>query len=105
MLTNLSSISNTSKKQERQYKQTGSLLALLDSDVKNAIQFFKKVGLFLKFLKYLLNANKVVINFIKADSKIIKLEIYKKAIRDFVHKSYQKKIIWIELKTIYLNNT
>lgn len=77
---NLSSIGHTLRKQGRSQKKTGPLLALLDSDIEDAIQSPKKSHLFLKLSRPLFSIDKVAINIIKVNSKIVKPETFKEII-------------------------
>lgn len=56
-------------------------------------------------MKSLTNINKITINVIEVNNKIIKLYKYEKIIKNSIYKKYWKKIIYIELKILYLNNT
>lgn len=105
LLANLLFIDHAIRKQRRSQKKTSPVIAILDSNIKNVIKPPKKAYLFLKPPKLPPSIDKVAINITKVSSKIVKLDIYKKAIRKSIYAAYWKKVICIEFEILYLNNT
>lgn len=61
--------------------------------------------LFFKPPKLPPNTNSIAMNVTEISSKIVEPDIYKEAIRNFIHVAYWKETICIELETFHLNNT
>lgn len=102
--TNLSSIGHTPKKQGRSPKKTGPRIAILDSNIEDVVEHPKRACLFLKPPRPLPSTDKITINVTEVNSKIVELDIYKKAIENPIHIAYWKKAIYIKLEILYLNN-
>lgn len=80
------------------------VIALLDSNAEDTDKLFKRACLFQKPLKLELSTNEIAINITVVNNKVVRLEIYQKAIKNSLHKAYGKKTICIKLETLNLDN-
>lgn len=96
LLVNLSLMGHIPKKQGKPRKKLDALTLTADGnyncDCEDKIRIFKKVGLFLRSSKPLLDKaddiKKVVMNVTKVNSKIFEPAIYKKVIYDLIHATH-----------------